>query len=381
MNILLVTETYVPTVSGVASSTDSIARYMVSRGHTVTVVAPAPLAPYTREPLKGLTVITTSSIPDPTIAGKPMTIFPAAFPVIWSAVHAAKFDVMHIQEPGSVGLTALIIAKMMQIPTVGAEHTMPQQMASFFGPLYKFGLFIAHLWIRSVYNHYDAVMTPTATMAGYLKRDGIHVPIHPVSNGIEIQKYTPASGSRVKEPFTLPKNRVRFGYLGRIDKDKHLDIAERAMTKTDPKIHLVIAGFGKETELLVALAKELNVTGKVTFIGKLDEPQIIELYHELDAFIIPSPVESQSIVTLQAIASGLPVIAADAGALPELVHDGVNGYLVKTDDYAEFARKMNALAADPTLMKKFGVESRKISLLHDKSKVLHTLELLYKSLL
>ena len=381
MNILVVSDSYVPTISGVANSTESIARYLVSRKHTVTVICPAPIAGSTGEAVKGLTIVTAPSIKDPLFAGKPMTPFPLGAWVIGKAMRGGAFDVVHIQEPGSLGILALLFAKIRHIPTVGAEHTMPQQMATFFGPFYKFGLWVAHAWIRMVYGHYDAIMTPTKTMAQQLINLGVQVPIHPVSNGIDIQKYTPAARhSRVKTPFSFPKQKILFGYLGRIDMDKHLDIAIRAMTKTDPGVHLVGAGFGKEQEVLVTLAKELRVSDKVTFIGSLKEPEIIELYRELDCFIIPSPVESQSIVTLQAIASGLPVLAANAGALPELVHDGKNGFLVKTDDFEGFAQKMNVLAKDVVLRRKFSVESRRISITHDKPKALHKLEKLYLSL-
>jgi len=370
MNVLIITETYIPTVSGVADSTDSIAHYLVSRGHSVTVIAPAPLSGNTGKPVKGLQVMTTPSIKDPFIAGKPMTLFPFGFSTIWKTTRQHSFDVMHIQEPGSLGISALIVAKIKHIPTVGAAHAMPQQVATFFGPFYRFGLWFAHTWIRMVYVHYDAIMTPTQTMADELTRLGIRVLIYPVSNGIDIQKYSPTT--------TRHNNKqIMFGYLGRIDADKHLDITVRAMTITDPAVHLVIAGFGKEQEVLISMAKELHVSDRITFIGSLKEPEIIKLYRKLDCFIIPSPVESQSIVTLQAIASGLPVIAADAGALPELVHDGKNGFLVKTDDDEEFAQKMNILAKDAELRKKFGMESRRISLVHDKTKVLRKLEDMY----
>lgn len=372
MNIVIITETYPPTISGVANSTDSIARYMVWRGHTVTVVTPAPIVGNTGESVKGLTIVTAPSLQDPFFAGKPMTVFPFGFWPIWRTIRSQKFDLMHIQEPGSLGVSALIIAKVMRIPTIGAAHSMPEQLATFFGPLYGFGLLFANVWTRFIYNHYDVVMTPTETMVRRLKDIGVGVPIHAVSNGIEIQKYTP--GKR------QPHTGVRFGYLGRIDKDKHLDIAIRAMTKTDPRIHLVIAGFGKEQEELGVLAQKLHVSDKVTFIGKLNESEIVNLYRQLDCFVIPSPVESQSIVTLQAVACGLPVIAANAGALPELVHDGKNGFLVRTDAYGEFAQKMNVLAKDAGLRKKFAAASRNISLAHDKQKVLHKLEQIYDTI-
>ncbi len=381
MQILIVTETYLPTVSGVASSTHSIAKYMASRGHTVTVVAPAPAISGQVEQVAGLSVRTTPSVHDPVFAGKSMTLFPFGFPVIWNQMHAHRPDIVHIQEPGSLGMTALLVAKHMHIPTVGALHTMPEQFATFFGPLYPFGLWIAKMIARSVYNHYDAVMTPTQTMVTYLRSVGIRAPTHAISNGIDLATYTNAPpDAAITRQFALPRGKVLFGYLGRIDKDKHLDITVRAMTRAKNNVHLVIAGFGKDQPALVALARELGVAGRVTFIGKLVKEQIIQLYRSLDCFVITSPVESQSIVTLEAMACGLPVIAVAAGALPELVHEGQNGFLVPPDDVAAVAQKFNLLAADGALRKKFGAQSRVISQAHDKPKVLHQLEEIYVGL-
>ncbi len=381
MNILIVTETYFPTISGVANSTDSIARYMISEGHTVTIIAPHPVIKGKVELIPGLRVITTPSVKDPIFADKPMSIFPLGFPTIWKTLHTNRFDIIHIQEPGSIGITALIIAKMMHIPTVGAQHTMPQQVATFFGPFFKIGMLVAIGITRAVYNFYDSVMTPTETMVKYLRSEGIHVPVYAISNGIDTNTFFPKPPDKnAKKTYSLPSHKILFAYLGRIDKDKHIDIAIRAMTKTGPNIHLVIAGFGKEQSVLVKLAKQLGVEEKVTFIGKLTEAEMIQVYRSVDCFVIPSPVESQSIVTLQALAIGLPVIAANAGALPELVHDNENGFLIKADDVNGFAQKMDLMAKDEKLRKKFGEESRKISLNHHKPTVLHKLEEIYLGL-
>ena len=103
-----------------------------------------------------------------------------------------------------------------------------------------------------------------------------------------------------------------------------------------------------------------------------------DFYHLADVFTIVSPFEVQSIVTLQALASGLPVICADRGALPELCHDGVNGYLVDAYNAKALAQKMNILTEDKAKRKTFGEESRRISLAHHKPDVLHKMELLYE---
>ncbi len=373
MRVLIVTETYLPTISGVANSTHSIAKFLVSAGHAVTVVAPSPIMEGKIEEVPGISVLRTPAVSDPLFAGKSMTLFPLGVPVLFNAMKTGKFDVVHIQEPGSLGISALFLAKFFHIPTVGALHTMPQQFASVFGPLYGAGFSFIHWFDRTVYRHFDAIMTPTETAAQFLRSLGIRRPVYAISNGIDIRRYSPQKHK--------PHAGVVFGYLGRIDRDKHLDIAVRALAKTDAGVRLVIAGFGRERAALEQLVANLGISEKITFIGLLNEQKIIALYHRLDAFVIPSPVESQSIVTLQAMACGLPVVAADAGALPELVHDGENGFLFPPDDVASLAQKMNTLAESRPMRARFGRASRRISRMHDKPRVLAKLEKLYRKLL
>jgi len=108
---------------------------------------------------------------------------------------------------------------------------------------------------------------------------------------------------------------------------------------------------------------------------------MIQWYQAADAFVIMSPVETQSIVALQAIATGLPLIAARAGALPELVRDSISGYLLDTYDYKSLAKHMDTLANDPNLRKRMGKEGRTLSLPHHKPIALSKLVQLFKQVI
>jgi len=141
---------------------------------------------------------------------------------------------------------------------------------------------------------------------------------------------------------------------------------------------LVIVGNGTLKEGLHKLALDLEVPEKIIWVEHISDSEMPDFYHLADVFTIVSPFEVQSIVTLQALASGLPVICADRGALPELCHDGVNGYLVDAYNAKALAQKMNILTEDKAKRKTFGEESRRISLAHHKPDVLHKMELLYE---
>jgi len=370
MKILLVTDTYLPYITGVSISTDSIARHMVSRGHKVILVCPKPLVKGEIKPLKNLKIINIPSLPFTLYNKNPIGILPLDVLEIRKIIKKEKFDIVHIQEPGITGLSALILSKCNKIPVVGALHFFPKQVDRVMWKRFENVLTpVLNMYIRFIYNKYDAIMTPSHFFEKFLKSIYVKKNICVVSNGVDTKIYVP-----VKRKIN---NRVKFFYIGRLDGDKNVETLVKAMQYSNDKVNLHIVGKGKNSINLKYLAKSLGVENKIYWKDYITDEEMVEYYKMVDVFVIMSPYEGQSIVTLQAIASGLPVIAADASALPELVKDGVNGYLVKSYDYKSLAKRINELADDIDLRLKFGEESRKISLLHHKYTVLNKLENLY----
>lgn len=379
MNILLVSDVSLPFIAGVSTSTDSIARFMISQGHTVTQVSPKPIIPGEIPPLKGLTVVFTPSVPDIAYGGKSMTLFPLGLAPISKTLSSGTFDIVHVQEPGSLGVCGLFEAKRRHIPVVGALHFTPDQSARMIPgkpdwpviPLLK-------AYIKYIYDKYDAIMVPTQTFVDFLNSLHVKTPKTVVSNGVDTNKFTPAPlDLKIRESLGIPGDSFVFFFLGRLDKDKNVQTLVEALPYADKKVRLLIAGKGKEEAMLKERATALGVSDRITWIGAVSEPEMIGLYHTVNAFSIMSPYEVQSIVTLQAIASGLPILAARAGALPELCRENENGLLADTYDYKMAAEKMNALASNPKLCEQFGKRSREISLVHHKQTVLKRLEDLY----
>lgn len=383
MNIVLISESYLPYISGISSSTHSIARALADAGHNVTVIAPksAQLDP-TVEHEPGITVLRTWSVPDPNYIGRMITPFPLLITEVDKAI-TPKTDIVHVQEPTSIGLSAYVRARHVGVPVVGALHFTPDQimrMVPWFP--YNWGVSLVKAYIRWRYNKYDAIMVPTQTFVDFLKSIGVSAPTIVISNGVDIKKFTPTDKkTEVRSKLGWPAHRVIFLILSRLDKDKFVDDAVRALPKADKNVHLVVAGVGPEEVKLHALAEELQVTDRITWVGKVGESEMINLYRASDGFVMMGIYEVQSIVTLQAVASGLPVIAARAGALPELCHDGENGYLVTPHDSATVAEKLSLLARDENVRRKMGIKSRTISLAHDKAKAMKRVETWYRTVI
>ena len=159
MNILLVSDAYLPTVSGVASSSDSIARFMASQGHHVTLIAPKPLDGYVPKSQDRLAFVFTPGVSDSLFVNKSMTIFPLGLGPMWQAFRSQKFDIVHIQEPGSLGITAILLAKLFRVPIVGAMHfSWPQIERVAPWAIRWISVPFMKLYVRVVYRAYDAIM-------------------------------------------------------------------------------------------------------------------------------------------------------------------------------------------------------------------------------
>lgn len=349
---------------------------MASRGHHVYLICPRPMVPYIAPPQKGLDMIYTPRLRDPYLINKPMTVIPLGLWEIWRTIATKKIDVVHIQEPGSLGIMALILSKFYRLPIVGAMHFSMEQVIRM-TPWFMKPLSAPFMtwYIRLIYPCYTAIMMPTKTvvkdlvaMIGHADR------IHAISNGVDTALYAPQFS-------TDRRKYVSYLYLGRLDTDKNIETIIRALALTNADIRIIIAGIGTQRNYLENLATELSVSTRITWVDQVSLQKILDLYHLCDGFIIMSTVETQSIVALQAIACGLPLIVANAGALPELVRDGRNGYVLPPFDEKALAEKMMYLARHPEERRQMGKESRKLSMTHHKPTVLKKLEQLYKDIL
>ena len=142
--------------------------------------------------------------------------------------------------------------------------------------------------------------------------------------------------------------------------------------------HLLLVGRGDEQRQLQQLAEELQVQDRVHLLGFVPEEDLPGIYCASDIFAIASISEVQSIPTLQAAACGLPVVAADAAALPELVQDGVNGFLVPPDDPEAISRAVLRISGDPECARAMGLASLAVGQAHAEERSFEKYEEFYK---
>jgi glycosyltransferase involved in cell wall biosynthesis len=284
-------------------------------------------------------------------------------------------DVVHIQSHIIIGRGFTRIARQRGIPVVATNHVMADNIVDFSifpNTITKFIVGLSWDDAARTFGMTRAVTTPTRKAADFLEQTIPITGVIPISCGIDKANYTPDLSPRTS-------NRILF--VGRLTTEKRIDEVLGAITKLDPAldVHFDIVGGGDQRRNLEQLTRELGLERRVTFHGHASEEDLRSLYTRASVFAIASVAELQSIATMEAMASGLPIVAANAVALPHLVHDGENGYLFEPGDIdALAARLTDVLTAEPeerVRMQQASLEGVKV---HDINRTLDTFEALYR---
>ena len=218
----------------------------------------------------------------------------------------------------------------------------------------------------------EVVTTPTRKAADFLEHYTKLRGVIAISCGVDAHHYTPS--------FT-PRTENLILFVGRITNEKQLDKLIRAFAQLDPALEakLELVGGGEQENSLKALATQLGVRDRVTFTGYAEEDYLRHALTRATVFAMPSIAELQSIATMEAMASGLPVVAANAMALPHLVHDGENGFLFEPGNIEEFAAKLTTVLTMPEdELQKLKRESLTIVAAHDIQRTITTFEAIYR---
>jgi len=388
MKILLGSESFPPNVSGVATATKNLAVNLTKNGHQAFVLTPGnTFKTKIDRKFPDYTVYRLKSIVNPFRRGYRITF--VSIKEIEKLVDEIKPDVIHLQDPAVIGRLLCFVGRKRGIPVVITNHFSLEYALSYvrflspFIPVLRRGLID---YLVNFYNKCDQIVTPTETFRKQIESWGVKVPVKAISNGIEIEKFLEKFSTKkidaLREKLHLPENPLVL-YLGRVDKDKSIDVLVKAIPLVLKKInaHFAIAGSGGELEDIKNLARELNIENDITFVGFLDHnsDDFVCLYKSASIFAIPSTIETQSLVTLEAMSSGLPIVAADAGALPELVKEKRNGFLFKPGDEKELAKHIIGILSKKNMVKQMGSESVKIAMNHQMDKAFAEMLNLYQN--
>jgi glycosyltransferase involved in cell wall biosynthesis len=296
-------------------------------------------------------------------------------------------DIVHIQDHYPISHAAVKSAHKYDLKVVGTNHFMPENVAPYFPVLsdFKSGFDkVMWAWPLGLYNQLDVVTAPSETAAAIMRRHGLQPPVHPISCGIDLERFQPkpqADRHALRQRFGLDPDKITFLYIGRVDAEKRLEVLIQALHQLGHQdIHLTIAGKGADRHRLADLASQLGVEQQVRFLGFVPEADKVDLLNSADVFAMPSEAELLSIATLEAMACGRPVLAARSKALPELVDEGINGYLFKPGEVRDAARKMTLLAEHPEGWERMGAASLEKARRHGLEATVHKYDNIYQDL-
>jgi len=371
VKVLLVSESYWPNADGGAVFEHRLVLGLISDGYELVVWAPGDYRHSYAEWDRFYKIYREKSLP--------LIINPKYRSSFWPWLSGRKIilrekpDIVHLHNAGFLGLTALFWAKRYGIPVVGTNHFMPENWV-LNDPIpgqQRFTKWLIWKYLAWFHNRCDYVTSPTPTSVKLIRAAGLKAKAKPISNGVESELFKPKAASKqIIKKYGISPHLPIVLYLGRVDGEKRIDelIKAHKLLINNIPAQLVIAGFGKAEPALKTLVSRLGIEEYVHFTGFVDEADKPAIYNLAKVFAIASPAELQSIVLLEAMSSGLPVVAVDIAALSELCRTGKNGYLYKEGDIKDLAQKLAKILSSPQLQKSFGKRSREIILKDHQSR-------------
>lgn len=387
MKILIASDLHWPTKNGVATAARTLAQGLASRGHEVLVIAPSQTGKPYKEVDENHIVMRTAAVPFPFYQNFRISVTPQR--EVKKIFNDFDPDVVHIEMMLGIGQAVMKCAKKQGVPIISTVHAIPENLLDNLKMLAPVARPIRYMLIQygmKVYGKSDYLTVPTRSAIDMLKaKERVNgLPIEPVSNGINLSRFTPTKpDAAVLKKFGIKTDLPIVAYIGRLDAEKHMFVLLQAFARVVKKhpARLLIVGDGTDVVNLKNLAYELGIFDQTIFTGRVTDEELVELHKVGTVYCMPSPAELQSIATLEAMASGQPIVAVDAGALNELCQDKRNGFLCEKDNDKQMADGITKIISDSKLHDEFSRESLAIAKTHDINHTLERYEQIYQSLI
>ncbi|MDZ7959179.1 MAG: glycosyltransferase family 1 protein [Aulosira sp. DedQUE10] len=314
MRIALFTETFLPKVDGIVTRLRHTVDHLQRHGNQVLVIAPE--GGITEH--KGAKVYGVTGFPLPLY---PELIMALPRPAIGYTLEEFQPDIIHVVNPAVLGLAGIFYSKILKIPLVASYHThLPQYLQH-----YGLGMLEGLLWelLKTGHNQAELNLCTSTAMMEELTAHGIER-VDLWQRGVDTELFHPNLASaemRSRLSQNHPESPLLL-YVGRLSAEKEIERI-KPILKAIPTARLALVGDGPHRQ---ALEKHFAGTN-TNFVGYLMGQELGSAFASADAFIFPSRTETLGLVLLEAMAAGCPVVAARSGGIPDIVTDGVNGYL------------------------------------------------------
>ena len=336
MRIALFTETFLPKIDGVVNTLCRLLKHLEKNGHRAMVFAPAD-----SPPRFGNTHIVR--LPGAVLPFyRELKLLTPVFPVL-RFLRPFKPDVIHLVNPFSLGPVGLWAGRRMGVPVISSYHTDLPGFIEKWG--YRRIALGVDVYLRMIHNLTATTLCPSFATREILENKGFER-VGIWSRGVERERFSPEKASPamrhrltngdVEKPLLI--------YVGRLSKEKKVDCLID-MVRAIPDMRLAIVGDGPHRRAL----EEVMANDRVVFTGYLTDDDLVQAYASADVFVFPSENDTFGNVVLEAMASGLPVVAARSGGPLDMVHHGENGFLFEPGDVRNLIGGVRRIVDDADL--------------------------------
>jgi len=349
MRVAIITESFPPDVNGVANSVVRVAEHLHSRGHEPLVVAPLPAVG--RRAITGKLPYPVVRVPSVPMPGYPN--FRLGLPTrrIAAALLGHRAEVVHLASPFLLGSIGARVAARLGLPAVAVYQTDVAGFASSYGV----GLTAraAWRWIRRLHSGAARTLAPSRWAVDALREHGVPR-VHRWGRGVDTARFHPGRRDDDLRAELAPHGEMLVGYVGRLAAEKQVE--RLAALEGLPGVRVVVVGDGPSRARLGELLPSAH------FLGFRGGTELARAYASFDAFVHTGPHETFCQTVQEALASGLPALAPDAGGPSDLIDDGRTGFLLPPwadDEFAAGLRRSIELLRDDATRAAFGAAARR----------------------
>lgn len=354
MRVGLFSNAYHPLISGVVNSLEGIRQGLLANGDQVYLFAPK---------VRGYRDEQSGVFRFASLEMSRRVTYPIPIPYsgkLFRMLRHLELDLIHAHHPFLLGEVAASFAQRKRVPLVYTFHTQLEHYSHYIPLNQQVVKGMARSRITRYLNKCDLVIAPSEGIRDLLDSYGVKTRVATLPNAIDTARFSaPSAGRQWRRTLGIPAEATVSLSVGRLGREKNLDFLLRSFARLESRDDhvLVIVGDGTERPRLEKLAAELGLGRRVRFTGAVPYADMPDVYSACDLFAICSTTEVKPLVVLEALASGLPVLAVSACGTADTLHHGVDGWLSPPYEEA-FIEGWQALIADPRFRRELSAGAR-----------------------
>lgn len=377
MKIAFFVNTYLPNTFGSSVSVEYFRKGLEEIGHEVYIFTPK---------FHGYDLKNDKAFFYPSIMYGYKIKYPLPIPFspeITKKISELDFDIIHTHQPFVMGQESLKNGRKNKVPVLFTYHCRYEDYTHYV-PFIQF--FVKKYVSRSVKNFanaVDCVIAPTYDIKTILQERDIKTPIEVISTGIDWEKFQKGKREETRLKFGIKNDEFCFWWLGRMEQEKNIEFLLKTISLFSRKFRkskFMLVGNGSEMEDIKNFIETENLQDRVIVTGIVPQEEVQNYYSAGDILLQPSKSETQGLVALEAMASGMPVLAIRATGTVDIVKDGETGFLLD-ENLDDFCQKAKELLENKELFRRISQKSREEAFKYDyKNKAKELVEVYKKTI-